>query len=440
MKNTYIYLLLITILQFSQVEYLYCQHLEENDSLSYTNSLSRQKINSKGVFQGLVILVEFKDTLFTVPSTKNKFHNMLNKSGYSYEGAHGSVRDYFINNSDSLFLPKFTVIGPVQLDKPMKYYGKNEENGEELNSSEMVKDACQIVSSQIKFSDYDSNNDGVVDMVYVIFASYGENENQNNKDYIWPHSSNIAESNLIIDDKLIGRYACSAEYNGEKSSDTPSEMATIGTFCHEFSHILGLPDFYNTRSGSGLTPGGLSIMDRGNFLDKGRCPAGYSAFEKEYVGWLEIPTIEISDSITLSSLNSINFDNNILSAFKIEIPNTDEYFYFENRQHEEWDLFLPATGLLIYHVDKSDEEVWDSNEVNIHSAHPCYKVIRSGGDYALDYKQIPFPGKDSITIFTPQTWIKKTVDFELKNIRESNQSIKFNLIFNEYENLHIENK
>lgn len=430
MKKLYTLLLLLSIFQYCYAENLYEQELQKSDSISSAISLSRQKIDSKGIFQGLVILVEFIDTPFTVLDTKEKFHNMLNSSGYCYQGARGSVRDYFIDNSDSLFLPQFTVVGPVQLDKPMEYYGENGENGEEINSAEMVKDACRIVSSQIKFSDYDSNNDDIVDMIYVIFASYGENENRDNTEYIWPHAGNIAESNLIIDDKLIGRYACSAEYSGKKMADTPPQMATIGIFCHEFSHTLGLPDFYNTRSGSGLTLGSLSIMDRGNFLDNGRCPAGYSAFEKEYLEWIEIPTIEVSDSITLSPLNTIKSDSNRVSALKVAIPNTKEYFYFENRQREGWDMFLPGTGLFIYHVDRSDETAWDENEVNIDYKHPCYRVIRSGGEYTTDYERISFPGRDSITIFTPEMWTKEeTIDFELQNIRESNKEIKFDLIY-----------
>lgn len=434
MKKLYFLLLLLSIFQQGRAENLHDQELQRSDFVSFTNSLSRQKISSKGIFHGLVILVEFIDTPFTEPDTKEKFYNMLNSSGYSYQGARGSVRDYFIDNSDSLFLPQFTVVGPVKLDKPMEYYGKNGENGEEINSAEMVEDGCRIISSHIKFSDYDSNSDGIVDMIYVIYASYGENENRDNTEYIWPHAGNIAESNLIIDDKLIGRYACSAEYNGKKMADTPPQMATIGMFCHEFSHTLGLPDFYNTRSGSGLTLGGLSIMDRGNFLDNGRCPAGYSAFEKEYVGWIEIPTIEVSDSITLSSLNTVKSDSSRMSAFKVAIPNTKEYFYFENRQREGWDMFLPGTGLFIYHVDKSDKTVWDKNEVNIDYKHPRYRVIRSGGEYAIDYERIPFPGRDSITIFTPQTWTKETIDFELQNIRESKKEIKFDLIYEQSAN------
>lgn len=403
----------------------------EKDSIPAQVSLKSLKINSNGEFNGLVILAEFSDTPFTVSNPSHRFWSMLNIEGYGYQKAHGSARDYFIANSDSLFFPSFDIIGPVRLFKPMKYYGQNGDNGEEIHAGEMVMETCRLASSEIDFSKYDNNNNGLVDMVYIFFASYSENENQNHKEYIWSHAGNITDSCLILDNKTIGRYACSSEYIGKDTDDKP-QMATIGIFCHEFSHILGLPDFYNTQSGSGLTPGSLSMMDRGNYLDKGRCPAGYSAFEREYVGWMNIPTFEPADTIITISLTSVsNYTNRdaALCTFKIAVPDTKEYFYFENRQAEKWDRYLPGTGLLIYHVDLSDENVWDRNEVNTNASHPNYKLIRSGVYAKTDYKCVPFPGEDNkITFSPPPSWNGGNAGFELQNIRESKNRIEFSLI------------
>lgn len=402
----------------------------ENKNI-YQVSLSKQKINSKGKFNGLVILVEFQDTVFTISNTAKRFREMLNHKGYHYQDAHGSARDYFIANSDSSFFPKFKVIGPIRLSKPMAYYGKNGDNGEEIHAGEMVMEACQLASSKIKFSKYDSNGDGFVDMIYLFFASHCENENSTHKEYIWAHAGNIADSCLVLDGKTIGRYACSSEYIG-KINDEKKQIATIGTFCHEFSHILGLPDFYNTTSGSGMTPGSLSLMDRGNYLNSGKCPAGYSAFEKEYVGWLDVPQIEMQDSITsivLSPVGNYTCNDTLPCAFKVTIPDSEEYFYFENRQNQRWDQYLPGTGLLIYHVDMSDKEAWDKNKVNTDYKHPNYQILRSGGKYETNYQNIPFPGKkQKSTLSPPPIWKGGNAFFELENIREEGNLIKFNLI------------
>lgn len=406
--------------------------ISERDNVPTGVSLKAQKINPKGKFNGLVILVEFSDTYFTISNPSHRFWAMLNIEKYGYQGSHGSVRDYFIANSDSLFFPNFNVVGPVKLPKPMAYYGQNGENKEEVHAAEMVMDACKLASAHIDFSDYDSNNDGLVDMVYIFFASYCENENQSKKEYIWAHAGNITDSCLILADKTIGRYACSSEYIGKDTDESPL-MATIGTFCHEFSHVLGLPDFYNTLSGSGLTLGSLSVMDRGNYLDKGRCPVGYSAFEREYIQWMDIPAFKPSDtiiSIKLSPVSGYSHSDTLLYAFKIAIPDTQEYFYFENRQAEKWDRYLPGTGLLIYHVDLSDEEAWDRNEVNTKSSHPNYQLIRSGLNSRFDYQYVPFPGKDNKTSFSsPSVWNGGNAKFELQNIRENGNCIEFSLIW-----------
>lgn len=394
-------------------------------------SPNKQKINSTGKFKGIVILIEFEDTIFTVSKPAKRYRNMLNHKKYSYQGAHGSVRNYFITNSDCTFFPTFKVIGPIKLSKPMAYYGENGENGEEIHAGEMVMEACKKAASRINFSNYDNNNDNVVDMIYLLFASHCENENPSKKEYIWSHAGNIADSCLVLNGKTIGRYACSSEYIG-KVDDEKKQIATIGTFCHEFSHVLGLPDFYNTLSGTGMTPGSLSLMDRGNYLDSGKCPAGYSAFEKEQVGWINIPTLEIQDSITsmtLSPVSSYTRTDTIPCAFKISIPNSKEFFYFENRQNEGWDKYLPGHGLLIYHVDMSNPEIWEKNEVNANYQHPNYQIIRAGGKYETNYQNIPFPGlKQKTTLAPPPIWKGGNASFELNNIRIEGKLIKFNLI------------
>ncbi len=411
-----------------QINPLYAQTVGKDSSKSKV-SLSNERIDSKGKFKGLVILAEFVDTPFTLPNAAQQFDSMLNGSRYNHQGAHGSVRDYFIANSDSTFFPAFKVIGPVKLPKKMSYYGENGKNGEEIHAGEMVMEACRQVSPHIQFSDYDSNDDGLVDIVYIFFASYGENENPTVKDYIWSHAGNVADSCLLFDGKRIGRYACSSEYAG-KSDDKNPQMATIGTFCHEFSHILGLPDFYNTLSMSGMTPGSMSVMDKGNYLDGGKCPAGYSAFEKEYVDWTSVPILADANSMTQIILSPVNSDikSNVPCAVKIRLDN-DEYYYLENRQHEGWDKYLPGTGLLIYHVDLSDSLAWDKNEVNTRYSHPNYELVRSNGKYETDYKKVAFPGDTNKTVFIPQKSRKgKDAKFKIENIKMVGRYIVFDYV------------
>lgn len=428
MRKTYIFICLLFVVRLAGISSLYAATSGKSSDASKV-SLLNERIKSKGEFKGLVILVEFEDTPFTISNPVQRFDEMLNSGNYSYQGAHGSVKEYFMTNSDNAFVPSFEVVGPVKLSRKMSYYGENGKNREEIHAGEMVVEACRLASFHVNFSDYDNNQDGMADLIYIFFASYGENENPGDKDYIWSHAGNIADSCLMLDGIKVGRYACSPEYIG-KDDDENVRMATIGTFCHEFSHVLGLPDFYNTLSGSGMTPGSISLMDRGNYLDEGRCPAGYSAFEKEYVEWMDVPLLTETDGRSQILLAPVNSDItcNVPCAVKIHLDN-DEYYYLENRQNESWDKYLPCQGLLIYHVDLSDSLAWDRNEVNVNYMHPNYELIRANGKYETDYKKVSFPGDVNKTAFTPsKSWNGKEAKFKIENIKSIGRYIVFDCV------------
>lgn len=412
-KNT---LILLSIGVLIVIAILAVLKFNYTDGDSTEPVLSSQKNDSIVEFKGLVILVEFEDVIFTIDNPKEYFFNLLNASGYSHNGAKGSARDYFIANSDSLFIPMFDVIGPITLSRKMEYYGKDGENGEEIHAQEMITEACLIAHDSLKvdFSAYDMDNNDFVDMIYVFFASYGQQENENSKEYIWPHAGNIENSLGNLNGKRVSRYICSPELMGSPPEKTPS---AIGIFCHEFSHFLGLPDFYNTLSSSGFTPNNWSIMDRGNYLDNARCPAGYSSFERESLGWLEVPVVESTGEIILSPIaRSVN-NCDTLRAFKV-LVNSKEAFYFENRKFEKWDTYLPSQGMIVFYVDKSNPDLWNKNEVNTNFSHHNYELIRNHR-YSPQENAVSFPGNGQSLIDTTilnQFVRNKSISFSIRDI------------------------
>ena len=70
----------------------------------------------------LCIIANFSDSTFVIQNPRDKFDAMLNQSGYSYNNAIGSVRDYYIENSNGLYRPSFDVYGPVTLSKSSAHY------------------------------------------------------------------------------------------------------------------------------------------------------------------------------------------------------------------------------------------------------------------------------------------------------------------------------
>lgn len=317
---------------------------------------------------GLVLLVEFSDKKFDPTNTLEDFKEMMNKEGYDYQGAIGSARDYFIAQSGGQFRPTFDVVGPITLDKTMAYYGGNDKyTGNDSRPEEMVIDACRKVESTVDFSIYDRDNDGFVDLVYVIYAGYGESANDNAgslDDTIWPHAWYIyqgAGKEVSVDGKLLDAYACSAELQG----NTGTYRDGIGSFCHEYSHTLGLPDFYDT-SGSNYGMSTWSLMDYGCYNgpdmngdghSDGSVPVGYTAYEREFCGWLTIEELTEPATVSLENLADSK------KAYKIVSSDKNQYFTLENRQQTGWDTYMASSGLMILKVDY-DRMIWDNNIIN----------------------------------------------------------------------------
>ena len=372
-----------------------------------------------GVQKGLVILVEFADESFYIENPYEAFYDMLNKEGYSDYNGTGSARDYFIASSNGQFLPDFDVYGPVKLDKPMSYYGGNSGSYDRA-PEEMIIEACQKLDDEIDFTEYDRNHDGQIDNVYVFYAGYGE-ATTGYEDTVWPHSWDIYDGagiEVILDGVMLNHYACSNEI------DLGEIMMGIGTFCHEFSHVLGLPDFYYPLNSNCFTLGPWAIMDYGNYNNDGRTPPYYTIYERYSLGWITPKELGDPEDITLR-----NISENV--GYIIRTENEDEYFLFENRQQEGWDKYIPGHGMLIWHIDY-DERLWELNKMNMEPAHQRVDIIEA--DNKLTNKTRdgdPFPGTSNNTSFTDDTkpgmisWGRVRQEKPITDIREENGIIYF---------------
>lgn len=353
---------------------------------------------------GLLLLVEFSDKKFDATNTLEDFEEMMNKEGYDYQGSIGSARDYFIAQSDGQFRPTFDVVGPITLDRPMSYYGGNDRyTGYDSRPEDMVIDACRKIESTVDFTIYDRDNDGFVDLVYVIYAGYGESANDNAgslDDTIWPHAYYVyqgAGKEVLVDGKLLDAYACSAELQG----NTGTFRDGIGSFCHEYSHTLGLPDFYDT-GGSNYGMSTWSLMDYGCYNgpdmnddghSDGSVPVGYTAYEREFCGWLTIEELTEPATITLENLADSK------KAYKIVSSDQNQYFTLENRQQTGWDTYMASSGLMILKVDY-DQMIWDNNIINCEPTRQRMTIMpadnhRSFYDEAGDL--YPYKDNDSFT-------------------------------------------
>lgn len=358
----------------------------------------------------LIILAEYPDKHFTY--TADDFKDMLCSPGYSAFGAAGSAKDYFIENSAGRFIPEFEVFGPVELSQPMSYYGGNDD----ANAYQMVTEACRKLDSEIDFSEYDRDGDGWADNVYLFYAGHGEADG-GGANSVWPHSANVFNKGerLMLDGVNIGSYSCSNELIGFST-----RLVGIGTFCHEFSHVLGLPDVYSTNSNSAFTPYYYSLMDHGNYNGDGRCPCALTAYERSFLGWCEPRELNADGSVRIEPISE-----NI--AYRVSLPGYDEeYYLLENRKKEGWDASLPGEGLLIWHIDYS-RDVWDRNAVNNDESRQRINLVEADGVETMNSSAgDPFPGTSKVTSFSAFTdHTGARYPHTLSNIRHESGGIHF---------------
>lgn len=372
----------------------------------------------EGKKKGLVILVEFEDVAFKDPKNvltlrprekdvKTLYENMLNKVGYSNDnGAIGSVHDYFLDQSNGKFDLTFDVVGPVKLKHPHQFYGERTANMNDANAPQMIIDACNAIQGQVDFSKYDWDDDGEVEQVYVIYAGEGE-ATGGESSTIWPHKYSLTDAGLdalTFNGQTINTYACSNEIIRAKVNEKSRiYYSGIGTICHEFSHCLGLPDFYDTRGGSNIGSGRYDLMCGGSYnggpeslinvyggTGIGTVPAGYDAYEKAYMGWLKPITLG-DEAVEVKNMKGLAEGGD---AYFLYNPDTkNEYYIFENRTPHRWDAELPGHGLMVFHVD-FDAYSWRMNNLNAASAqrHPRFTIVSADGRLDHDTQNSdPFP-------------------------------------------------
>lgn len=382
-------------------------------------------VPTTGKRKALVVLVEFTDKSFSAKvGDANAFYtDMLNKEGYTNSyGATGSAHDYYQACSYGAYDPEFTVIGPVKLSKSSAYYAGS---GGTEKSCELVYEVAKLIDDQVDFSEYDTDGDGYMDNMYVFHAGYGQADTGNST-CIWAHNWHISYGgyNLTLDGVKIDRYAISQELLGSTSyGHQYGDPVAIGTFVHEFGHVLGLPDLYNSENSYTYTLGNWSTMAQASYLDDQCTVPLYSGYERYALGWTD-PTVLPNTDTETRQLTAAE-DND--AAYVLNVPGkANEYFVLENRQKKGWDKYLPGHGMLVWHIDENSQQWW-ANTTNNNSSHLYVDLERADGTASVHSEGgDAFPGTSKVTTKDFTEWGGKTL-FGLATVSESNGTITFRL-------------
>ena len=400
--------------------------------------------------KAIIILAQFTDLGFKFG--RDDFVNMLTQKGYSYGGAQGSAMDYFNDQFEGACDFEFIVSPVITLSKGYAYYGENDSQGLDKRPHEAVAEACRLVDAQIDFSQFDGDGDGEVDNVFVFVAGHDEAEGASPA-HIWSHQWYLDEAGvrLNLDGTKINSYAISTELTYDFDHGTHKEIFTgIGTFCHEYSHALGLWDLYDTdgedsgglyefgdEKSRGAVWGYTSLMDHGNYNNNGNTPPNYNAMELWSLGLGNAETLEIGQQI-LAPLGSQK------RYFISETDAEGEYYFFECRAAEGWDSFVGGSGMLIYHYDASDNDAgystserhnltarerWWYNQANCNPDHPCFDLIEAV-PIAKDVYSVFWPNGTHTSFnagTTPSfvSWSGKEAEIGLNGISREGNFIKF---------------
>ena len=390
--------------------------------------------------KGVVILVNFSNKSMQSGHTQATFDEMCNSLNCTVNGGYPSAGQYFADQSNGTYRPQFDVFGPVTLSRNVAYYGTDgSEEGDDQHATDAVIEGCRLANEQftINWADYDSDNDGYVDFVYVIYAGKGQADG-GTSETIWPHNWEVSSAlqygsctytaaQCKLGGKTIENYAMSSELSG-------NSLGGIGTLCHEFGHVMGMPDFYDTNYSTNydnnLTPCDWDVMDGGAYNGDGHCPPNYSPWEKEFFGWATtINPGNEGQNLTLYANGTQNYQPyQITTNGKYVGPTTAGLrYYIENRQAVGWDAPLTGHGMLLWKVT-FNESKWTNNEPNNTANNPYYTVVSAygnkiGWDGTTDNcPKNTFPGTKNVTSYTGIT------GKPLLNIAESNQVVTLTYI------------
>lgn len=361
--------------------------------------LGGDHITYKGVKKGLVVLVDFKNKKFADGHDLEYYKNVINGKDFSdeEEGYVGSVRDYFLAQSNGQFELDFDVVGPVTMSKNSGYYGNDGAYQKDEKVYEMIKEACDGIQDKVNLKDYDWDDDGEADQVFFLYAGLGQ-ASGGSAGTIWPHESELRYwpcGVLSYSTGKINTYACANELQPETQGSSRYISAGIGTICHEFSHCLGFADMYDTTGSGGYGMSVFDVMDQGSYNGNGFVPCNYTAFERIYAGWVE--AIELESPATVKDMKSVSDYGRPFIMYNYK--NTNEYFLMENRQNTGWDKGLyGSNGLLIVHVNYVPSR-WANNSVNSSAEKiQCCTVVNADGSrentqYSLQGDLYPYEVK-----------------------------------------------
>jgi immune inhibitor A len=327
--------------------------------------------------QAVVILVDFSDKPANQSAYPPSHFDGMLFSVSSYPG--GSMRDWYLENSYGQF--NVTGVTTVWLRMPQTYAyyvdGQAGFGAYPNNAQKLAEDAVAAADPFVDFSQFDNDgpdgipdsgdDDGAVDALFVVHAGPGRETTGSNND-IHSHAWSMANP-VAVDGVIASSYSMEPE-DGQR-----------GVFGHEFGHVLGLPDLYDTDySSHGV--GNWCMMSFGSWGGGGLTPVHFLSWCKARLGFLDPTTPLVNQAAT--SILQVETNPQAYKLWTGGYP-AWQYFMVENRQRVGSDVSLPGDGLILTHIDETAGGNADEN-------HPLVAIEQADGQFHLEHAQGSDPG------------------------------------------------
>ncbi len=333
-----------------------------------------------GAVEGIILLVDFSDEVATVPTSS--VDDFANLSGYTGNGNNGSVRDYFYDVSDgALTYTNYVPTVYYRADHTKAYYTDTSVSYGTRARELIIEAMTAMNDAGFDFSDYDADNNGIIDAVNCFYAGGRWNSWSEG---LWPHSWTVG---------FCADGVCTYKY---QISDMGTAL-TIATFCHENGHMLmDWPDLYD-YDGDSSGVGQFCIMCSGGSETN---PVEPCAYLKADAGWADVTVLTDSQAAI-----EVPSDSNVI--YKMRRPgHSNEFYMVENRQQAGRDVHIPDNGLAIWHVDTNGD---NSDQQMTPSLHYLVTLVQADGDWDLEYHRNYGDATDlyaspTYTSCTPETY------------------------------------
>lgn len=385
-----------------------------------------------------VIMVNYTDMSYRV--SRADVDSMFNGEHFTLYGATGSVRRYFYDQSEGLYNPRFDIYGPVTASRNYAYYGAG--NGSS-RATELMLEACALMDDSLDFTQYDTDGDGTVDMVYVLYAGPPASDgactptswiSNPTSQLIWPHYWTVSDAGMtskrhVFDNVTVEGYEVSSELDGCASSQTTTVMAGVGLACHEFGHGMGLPDLYSTNGANHKTCGMWDIMDYGCYNNDVRTPPAYSAYERWFMGWKTPRLLAAPETVSLAAINaggeSLLIASSGIHNLNGVTPSPADFYIVENRQKTGWDAYIPGEGMMVTHI-RYDAGRWSLNHVNNDVDAMGVDIVEADGLQPTSSQSDLFYGKPGDLYPTGSDSFTECANYAVTNITASAGLVHFN--------------